>query len=267
MKSHYTDGEILLMHSGTGYSDQIVWALAEEVTYLRDRLSALAAPAGVNSPIDPRHFDILAEAMAEVKATSDGLSDQPIADIVAGCIEEIAALPDALAAPSIEPVGVKVKPLEWKRNGREVNSLWAECDPINRYYTIEPTSNVFEVETTLHLSEFGSDKLGLHPTLEAAKAAAQADYEARIIGALTAIPTPSPEEDLAAAVEAELVAVLEELDRHTCQGSKENCHKCGFNWRDTRHHLTANDSPDPRRRIELRLLAIRSERTRKGGAA
>lgn len=39
-----------------------------------------------------RHFEILAEAMAEVKATSDGPSDQPIADIVAGCLTEIAAL-------------------------------------------------------------------------------------------------------------------------------------------------------------------------------
>jgi len=46
----------------------------------------------VNAPIDPRHFEILAEAMAEIKATSDGLSNQPIADIVAGCLEEIAAL-------------------------------------------------------------------------------------------------------------------------------------------------------------------------------
>ncbi len=42
---------------------------------------------------DGRHFDILAEALAEVKATSDGKSDQSIADIVAGCLDEIAALP------------------------------------------------------------------------------------------------------------------------------------------------------------------------------
>lgn len=37
-----------------------------------------------------RVMDVLAEAMAEVKATSDGHSTQPIADIVAGCLAEIA---------------------------------------------------------------------------------------------------------------------------------------------------------------------------------
>ena len=39
-----------------------------------------------------KHLGILADAMAEVKATSDGLSDQPITDIVQGSIDEIAAL-------------------------------------------------------------------------------------------------------------------------------------------------------------------------------
>lgn len=33
--------------------------------------------------------DILASAMAEIKATHDGTSDQPIAEIIAGCIAEI----------------------------------------------------------------------------------------------------------------------------------------------------------------------------------
>lgn len=39
-----------------------------------------------------RVADVLAEALAEVKATSDGESTQPIADIVAGCIAEIGAM-------------------------------------------------------------------------------------------------------------------------------------------------------------------------------
>jgi hypothetical protein len=43
-----------------------------------------------------KHFDILAEAMAEVKATSDGLSVQSIADIVEGCINEIDMLYDTV---------------------------------------------------------------------------------------------------------------------------------------------------------------------------
>lgn len=41
---------------------------------------------------DARLLNILVEAMAEVKATSDGESDQPIADIVSGCLDEIAAI-------------------------------------------------------------------------------------------------------------------------------------------------------------------------------
>lgn len=36
--------------------------------------------------------DILASAMAEVKATDEGKSTQPISRIVAGCISELAAL-------------------------------------------------------------------------------------------------------------------------------------------------------------------------------
>lgn len=39
-----------------------------------------------------RVMDVLAEAMAEVKATSDGHSAQPVPDIVAGCLAEIAAM-------------------------------------------------------------------------------------------------------------------------------------------------------------------------------
>ena len=38
------------------------------------------------------HFTILVEALAEIKATVDGQSSQPVTDIVAGCISEIAAL-------------------------------------------------------------------------------------------------------------------------------------------------------------------------------
>lgn len=39
-----------------------------------------------------RVMDVLAEAMAEVKATSDGESTQPIAGIVSGCLAEIATM-------------------------------------------------------------------------------------------------------------------------------------------------------------------------------
>jgi len=36
--------------------------------------------------------DILVAAMSEVKATSEGKSTQPISQIVAGCVSELAAL-------------------------------------------------------------------------------------------------------------------------------------------------------------------------------
>lgn len=41
---------------------------------------------------EARLLDVLAEAMAEIKAASDGESDQPIADIISGCLAEIAAI-------------------------------------------------------------------------------------------------------------------------------------------------------------------------------
>lgn len=62
------------------------WQAREVVMYIDTLVRALKY-----APSQP-HFDILAEAMAEVKASSDGLSDQPIAEIVQGCLDEIAAL-------------------------------------------------------------------------------------------------------------------------------------------------------------------------------
>ena len=79
----------------------VVYQPREE--YLRFAQDCRAAMGAGGRAVDPRHFDILAEAMAEVKATSDGLSDQPIADIVQGCLDEIAALPDH-PAPSGQAV-------------------------------------------------------------------------------------------------------------------------------------------------------------------
>ncbi|MDF1599670.1 hypothetical protein PZ895_07760 [Mesorhizobium sp. YIM 152430] len=73
-------------------------ASPEAEARLRERVAELEAENirmafALKQAPSQRHFDILVEAMAEVKATSDGGSDQPIADIVAGCIAEITALP------------------------------------------------------------------------------------------------------------------------------------------------------------------------------
>lgn len=53
-----------------------------------------------------RHFEILAEAMAEVKATNDGQSDNSITEIVDWCIAEINALPPRSSALITRAKGV-----------------------------------------------------------------------------------------------------------------------------------------------------------------
>lgn len=39
--------------------------------------------------VSEKHFDALCEGMAEIKATNDGFSDQPIANIICGVLDEI----------------------------------------------------------------------------------------------------------------------------------------------------------------------------------
>lgn len=107
-------------------------------------------------------------------------------------------------AEATRPEAVVVKGLPWAQNGRAEYSMWANVDHIDRCYTIEPNSNVFEVETRVFLSEYGSDSLGLHPTFEAAKAAAQADYERRILSAIELKP-------VAGAIEAAVKRLHENL--------------------------------------------------------
>lgn len=46
-----------------------------------------------------RRESILVDAMSEIKATSDGQSDQPIADIVAGCLVELSSANVTTQAP------------------------------------------------------------------------------------------------------------------------------------------------------------------------
>lgn len=65
-------------------------ALQQEVAEKDARIAALEA--ALDRAPDGRLFDVIAEAMAEVKATSDGQSDQSIEEIVVGCLAEIGAL-------------------------------------------------------------------------------------------------------------------------------------------------------------------------------
>ncbi|MEO3387365.1 hypothetical protein [Mesorhizobium sp. CAU 1741] len=75
-----------------------------------DAMHQRAMRAEAKHVVDLRHFNILVEAMAEVKATSDGLSDQPVADIVQGCIDEIASLEPA--PETEEPFDAEMRDIE-----------------------------------------------------------------------------------------------------------------------------------------------------------
>lgn len=98
-------------------------------------------------------------------------------------------LPQAIAA--LKPVTVGVKPLVWKQ---EADNAWVAAHyAIHQYW---PHNNgLFAVSG--YLGGLGAMSLGKHPTLEAAKAAAQADYEARILAALEPQPvlTANPVDD------------------------------------------------------------------------
>lgn len=83
------------------------------------------------------------------------------------------------AIPAVQPT---VKPLVWRDDGTNGH----ETDHAFGFYEVYPSP-----EGDM-LSRDGVDS-GVFPTLEAAKAAAQADYEARILSALDMQPTVSPE--------------------------------------------------------------------------
>lgn len=100
------------------------------------------------------------------------------------------------AQDAINAIQPTVKPLVWvepKADGVFAERIWA-----SEIYTIEKRNHaeVFDLYCTL----WDGDNSVRFDTLEAAKAAAQADYEARILSALDMQPTVSP--DVAALVEA-----------------------------------------------------------------
>lgn len=83
---------------------------------------------------------------------------------------------------AIPAVTVGVRPLVWRDDGTNGH----ETDHAFGFYEVYPSP-----EGDM-LSRDGVDS-GVFPTLEAAKAAAQADYDARIRSALTAQPSPDVE--------------------------------------------------------------------------
>jgi hypothetical protein len=93
-----------------------------------------------------------------------------------------AALATALAAQPA-PVTVHVKPLVWEDfDGRGAKaSAYYQANYLIQFWKSE---GKFEVALSFPGYQTGYDGERWHPTIEAAKAAAQADYEARILAAL-----------------------------------------------------------------------------------
>lgn len=74
--------------------------------------------------------------------------------------------------------------LPWQQNSNRKGSLYAPFETLRLYYSIEPESHVFRLERGWSLSEWGSDDLGLWPSLDAAKKAAFVDFVSRVDVAL-----------------------------------------------------------------------------------
>ena len=98
--------------------------------------------------------------------------------------------PDMIArVEALEGCGVRVKALEWE----DFDGLGAKASGFYQAnYLIQKWSGEgrFEVAMSYPGYQAGYDGPRWHPTLEAAKAAAQADFEARIMAALEPVAQP-----------------------------------------------------------------------------
>ena len=93
---------------------------------------------------------------------------------------------NALAAsPSSPASGVRVKALEWVQNWHsDPLTGFATVDHINRTYTVDHDEPRFYASTNVSPSDYSGDAIGNYGTFDEAKAACQADYEARILSAI-----------------------------------------------------------------------------------
>lgn len=117
----------------------------------------------------------------------------------------------SFAADRIEAlmaVTVGVKPLVWKETYEKVpKSAWASHTGFGRWFIVIEFLGMNHAVYRLHEVDY--------PTLDAAKAAAQADYEQRILAALEPVAAPDP----AAIREAALEEAAKVAERYTdcCQ--------------------------------------------------
>jgi hypothetical protein len=99
---------------------------------------------------------------------------------------------EALSSLSSAPqTGVAVKALEWKPARYDKDGRWFHADPIGLTYSVFlHRSGKWRAQVKAEPSAW----LGDHDTCELAQAACQADYERRILSALSSAPAPSVEE-------------------------------------------------------------------------
>lgn len=127
-----------------------------------------------------------------------------------------------------QPAQVAVKPLVWKPNlEHEPEHLWTGEIALGLYYTIDSESRVYRLRRGRFLSEYGPDDLGLFPTLDAAKAAAQVDCASCISPALAPSPADGAVEAHPddAAIDRFAVAMKAKL-----KWEREECGRSG--WQD-----------------------------------
>ena len=100
---------------------------------------------------------------------------------IAGAIEALRLPNDSQPEPAEGVTGVKVKPLEWRlARVRRMMRRERSATPFGTF-----TATLLDGCAELSFEADRFEKPSQHPTLEAAKAAAQADYERRILSALT----------------------------------------------------------------------------------
>nr|DAH75525.1 MAG TPA: Protein of unknown function (DUF551) [Caudoviricetes sp.] len=103
---------------------------------------------------------------------------------------------------------VTVKPLEWSEKSIPLMRYYSECDDDGEW-----RYSVFGSKTSgpYTLKRYGTH-CGEYPNIEAAKAAAQSDYEARILSALCAQPNDVREQELADRLADKIEDLIAEFD-------------------------------------------------------
>ena len=152
---------------------------------------------------------------------------------------------------ALPSVGVTVRPLEWVHHGT-VAEAWGASTPFGDYAIID-----LGVNWTLDrfVACLKKDKIGNFRTIKSAKAAAQADYAARILAALDVQPAPAPSPDVAQSDLMQSVLglrrIVEEIDGAMNHGT----------WRDD-HGNRLKDTPE-----WVQFYNVLAALARKGGDA